>query len=108
MSKERKKSSSTEGARGNSSEGARVVVPMLPLREVIIFPHMVVPLFVGREKSIAALEAAITHKLDLFLCAQKDASVVNPGHEDLYEIGTLGTIIQLVKLPDNKIGRAHV
>ncbi|MGZ3652306.1 MAG: LON peptidase substrate-binding domain-containing protein, partial [Bdellovibrionota bacterium] len=70
MSKERKKSS--------SSEGARVVVPMLPLREVIIFPHMVVPLFVGREKSIAALEAAITHKLDLFLCAQKDASVVNP------------------------------
>jgi ATP-dependent Lon protease len=76
---------------------------MLPLREVIIFPHMVVPLFVGREKSIAALEAAITHKLDLFLCAQKDASVVNPGHGDLYEIGTLGTIIQLVKLPDNTV-----
>jgi len=95
MSKERKKSS--------SSEGARVVVPMLPLREVIIFPHMVVPLFVGREKSIAALEAAITHKLDLFLCAQKDASVVNPGHSDLYEIGTMGTIIQLVKLPDNTV-----
>jgi ATP-dependent Lon protease len=95
MSKERKKS--------NSSEGARVVVPMLPLREVIIFPHMVVPLFVGREKSIAALEAAITHKLDLFLCAQKDASVVNPGESDLYEIGTLGTIIQLVKLPDNTV-----
>jgi ATP-dependent Lon protease len=95
MSKERKKS--------NSSEGARVVVPMLPLREVIIFPHMVVPLFVGREKSIAALEAAITHKLDLFLCAQKDASVVNPGESDLYEIGTMGTIIQLVKLPDNTV-----
>jgi len=95
MSKDRKKSS--------SSEGARVVVPMLPLREVIIFPHMVVPLFVGREKSIAALEAAITHKLDLFLCAQKDASVVNPGHSDLYEIGTMGTIIQLVKLPDNTV-----
>ncbi len=95
MSKERKKS--------NSSEGAKIVVPMLPLREVIIFPHMVVPLFVGREKSIAALEAAITHKLDLFLCAQKDASVVNPGESDLYEIGTLGTIIQLVKLPDNTV-----
>jgi ATP-dependent Lon protease len=76
---------------------------MLPLREVIIFPHMVVPLFVGREKSIAALEAAITHKLDLFLCAQKDASVVNPGESDLYEIGTMGTIIQLVKLPDNTV-----
>jgi len=93
----------TRDKRKTSSEGAKIVVPMLPLREVIIFPHMVVPLFVGREKSIAALEAAITHKLDLFLCAQKDASVVNPGHNDLYEIGTLGTIIQLVKLPDNTV-----
>ena len=95
MTKERKKNI--------SSVGAKVVVPMLPLREVIIFPHMVVPLFVGREKSIAALEAAITHKLDLFLCAQKDASVVNPTQSDLYQIGTLGTIIQLVKLPDNTV-----
>ncbi|MGE3261582.1 MAG: endopeptidase La [Bacteriovoracia bacterium] len=86
-----------------SEAGAKIVVPMLPLREVIIFPHMVVPLFVGREKSIAALEAAITHKLDLFLCAQKDAGVVNPNEGDLYEIGTLGTIIQLVKLPDNTV-----
>lgn len=94
MTKERKKS---------NIEAAKVVVPMLPLREVIIFPHMVVPLFVGREKSIAALEAAITHKLDLFLCAQRDAGVVNPHQDDLYEIGTLGTIIQLVKLPDNTV-----
>lgn len=93
----------TREKRKSSSEGAKVVVPMLPLREVIIFPHMVVPLFVGREKSIAALEAAITHKLDLFLCAQKDASVVNPTEGDLYDIGTIGTIIQLVKLPDNTV-----
>ena len=93
----------TRDKKKSSSEGAKIVVPMLPLREVIIFPHMVVPLFVGREKSIAALEAAITHKLDLFLCAQKDASVVNPNQGDLYEIGTLGTIIQLVKLPDNTV-----
>ncbi len=93
----------TREKRKSSSVGAKIVVPMLPLREVIIFPHMVVPLFVGREKSIAALEAAITHKLDLFLCAQKDAGIVNPGTSDLYEIGTLGTIIQLVKLPDNTV-----
>jgi ATP-dependent Lon protease len=93
MSREKKK----------SGDGGKIVVPMLPLREVIIFPHMVVPLFVGREKSIAALEAAITHKLDLFLCAQKDAGVVNPNQSDLYEIGTMGTIIQLVKLPDNTV-----
>ncbi|MCO5143776.1 MAG: endopeptidase La [Oligoflexia bacterium] len=89
--------------KGSSSVGAKIVVPMLPLREMIIFPHMVVPLFVGREKSIAALEAAITHKLDLFLCAQKDAGVVNPNREDLYDVGTLATIIQLVKLPDNTV-----
>src|SRR3989344_2834530 len=83
--------------------GDTVTVPLLPLREVIIFPHMVVPLFVGREKSIAALEAAIQHKLDLFLCAQKDASVVNPKQGDIYKVGTLGTIVQLVKLPDNTV-----
>src|SRR3989338_8357142 len=83
--------------------GDTVTVPLLPLREVIIFPHMVVPLFVGREKSIAALEAAITHKLDLFLCAQKDAGVVNPGEDDIYTVGTLGQIVQLVKLTDNTV-----
>jgi ATP-dependent Lon protease len=92
MSKDKKK-----------NDQSKAVVPMLPLREVIIFPHMVVPLFVGREKSIAALEAAITHKLDLFLCAQKDAGVVNPGEDEIYQIGTMGTIIQLVKLPDNTV-----
>lgn len=97
MSKEKKKSD------GKFSLGTKAVIPMLPLREVIIFPHMVVPLFVGREKSIAALEAAITHKLDLFLCAQKDATVVNPSTKDIYEIGTIGSIIQLVKLPDNTV-----
>lgn len=86
-----------------SGNGMRHTVPLLPLREVIIFPHMVVPLFVGREKSIAALEAAIQHKLDLFLCAQKDASVVNPKQGDIYRIGTIGTIVQLVKLPDNTV-----
>lgn len=83
--------------------GEVLVVPLLPLREVIIFPHMVVPLFVGREKSIAALEAAIQNKLDLFLCAQKDASVVSPKQDDIYQVGTLGTIVQLVKLPDNTV-----
>ncbi len=85
------------------SEKKIFIVPMLPLREVIIFPHMVVPLFVGREKSIEALEAAIQNKLSLFLCAQKDASVVNPKQEDIYSMGTLGTIVQLVKLPDNTV-----
>ena len=77
--------------------------PLLPLRDVIIFPHMVVPLFVGREKSIAALEAASKNNNELFLVTQKDASVLNPDREDVHEIGTVVNIIQMLRLPDNTI-----
>ena len=79
------------------------LLPLLPLREVILFPHMVIPLFVARERSIAALEAAIQNRLDLFFCAQKDASIVNPKEDDIYTLGTLGNIVQIVKLPDNTV-----
>jgi ATP-dependent Lon protease len=78
-------------------------VPLLPLRDVIIFPHMVVPLFVGREKSINALEEAVTKKMDLFLVAQKQAGTVNPTDKDIYTVGTLGSILQILKLPDNTV-----
>ncbi|PIP89986.1 MAG: endopeptidase La [Bdellovibrionales bacterium CG12_big_fil_rev_8_21_14_0_65_38_15] len=77
--------------------------PLLPLRDVIIFPHMVVPLFVGREKSMAALEQASKNGNELFLVTQKDASVLNPDREDVYEIGTVVNIIQMLKLPDNTV-----
>ena len=77
--------------------------PLLPLRDVIIFPHMVVPLFVGREKSIAALEAASKNNNELFLVTQKDASVLNPDREDVHNIGTVVNIIQMLRLPDNTI-----
>ena len=77
--------------------------PLLPLRDVIIFPHMVVPLFVGREKSISALEAASKNNNELFLVTQKDASVLNPDREDVHEIGTVVNIIQMLRLPDNTI-----
>jgi len=77
--------------------------PLLPLRDVIIFPHMVVPLFVGREKSIAALEEAAKNDNELFLVTQKDASVLNPDREDIYEIGTVVNIIQMLRLPDNTV-----
>ena len=77
--------------------------PLLPLRDVIIFPHMVVPLFVGREKSIAALEAASKNNNELFLVTQKDASVLNPDREDVHDIGTVVNIIQMLRLPDNTI-----
>jgi ATP-dependent Lon protease len=78
-------------------------VPLLPLRDVIIFPHMVVPLFVGREKSINALEECVNKKLDLFLVAQRQATTVSPGESDIFQIGTLGTILQILRLPDNTV-----
>ena len=85
------------------SKTEKMVVPVLPLREVIVFPHMVVPLFVGREKSIHALEECVEKKKELFLVAQKQATTVNPTDKDIYQIGTLGTILQILRLPDNTV-----
>lgn len=84
-------------------KSTKVKVPLLPLRDVIIFPHMVVPLFVGREKSINALEECVNKKLDLFLVAQKQATTVSPGEKDIFSVGTLGTILQILRLPDNTV-----
>ena len=84
------------------SDGARTV-PMLPLRDIIVFPHMVVPLFVGRPKSIAALEKAMNTDKDLLLTAQKKAKTNDPEADEIYRVGTLSTIIQLLKLPDNTV-----
>jgi ATP-dependent Lon protease len=78
-------------------------VPLLPLRDIIVFPHMVVPLFVGREKSIAALEEAMKHDKDILLAAQKKAKTNEPVAEDIFGVGTLGTIIQLLRLPDGTV-----
>ncbi|MDD0853790.1 endopeptidase La [Halobacteriovorax sp. GB3] len=77
--------------------------PLLPLRDVIIFPHMVVPLFVGREKSIAALEEASKNNNELFLVTQRDPNILNPDREDLYNVGTVVNIIQMLRLPDNTV-----
>ena len=88
----------------NQYEGeGGVVVPLLPLRDIIVFPHMVVPLFVGRERSIAALEEAMSKEKDILLAAQINAKTNDPKEEDLYKIGTLGTIIQLLRLPDGTV-----
>jgi ATP-dependent Lon protease len=78
-------------------------VPLLPLRDIIVFPHMVVPLYVGRKKSVSALEHAMANDKDLLLVAQKRAKINDPSPEDMYEIGTLGTIIQLLRLPDSTV-----
>jgi len=78
-------------------------LPMLPLRDLIIFPHMMMPLFVGREKSINALEDAMSKQTDIVLAAQRDAKTNNPEPKDIYSIGTVGTIIQLLRLPDGTV-----
>lgn len=78
-------------------------LPMLPLRDLIIFPHMMMPLFVGREKSINALEEAMSKQTDIILAAQRDAKTNNPEAKDIYSIGTVGTIIQLLRLPDGTV-----
>ncbi len=78
-------------------------VPVLPLRDVVVYPHMVIPLFVGREKSIQALDVAMHGDKRIMLIAQKQADVDDPKVEDLYRIGTIATILQLLKLPDGTV-----
>ena len=78
-------------------------LPLLPLRDIIVFPHMVVPLFVGREKSIAALEHAMASDKTILLCAQKKAKTNEPTADDIFPVGTVGTLIQLLRLPDGTV-----
>jgi ATP-dependent Lon protease len=78
-------------------------IPVLPLRDVVVYPHMVIPLFVGREKSILALEAAMKGDKRIMLVAQRQAEVDDPKLDDLYKIGTIATILQLLKLPDGTV-----
>ena len=79
------------------------LVPILPLRDVVVYPHMVIPLFVGREKSIKALDAAMSDNKQILLVAQKSAEVDEPNTDEIHRIGTLSTILQLLKLPDGTI-----
>ena len=78
-------------------------IPILPLRDIVVFPHMIVPLFVGREKSVLALETVMAENKQILLLTQTDASTEEPSSDDLYRVGTLGTILQLLKLPDGTV-----
>ncbi len=80
-----------------------IILPLLPLRDIVVFPHMVAPLFVGREKSIQALEDAMERKTELFLSAQKDAKKDEPGERDIEGVGTISNILQLLRLPDGTV-----
>ena len=81
----------------------RRTVPLLPLRDIIVFPHMVSQLFVGRERSINALDAAMARDKDIFLAAQKNAKTNEPTPDDIFQVGTLGTVMQLLRLPDGTV-----
>ena len=79
------------------------VHPLLPLRDIVVFPYMVVPLFVGREKSIKAMEDALKKEKYLFLSAQKNPKTNAPSADDIFRVGTLGTVLQLLRLPDGTV-----
>jgi len=79
------------------------LLAVLPLRDIVVFPHMIVPLFVGREKSVRALEAVMKEDKQILLVAQKNASQDDPSIEDIYRVGTVSTILQLLKLPDGTV-----
>src|SRR3546814_3063820 len=95
--------SHTELETPDPGPGAGQVLPVLPLRDVVVFPHMVIPLFVGREKSIHALDLAMEGDKRILLLAQKSAETDDPEAGDLYEVGTLAQVLQLLKLPDGTI-----
>jgi ATP-dependent Lon protease len=78
-------------------------LPVLPLRDIVVFPQMIVPLFVGREKSVAALEAAMNDGRTVFLLSQKNPGDEDPGADELYDVGTLANVLQLLKLPDGTV-----
>ncbi|HBM90623.1 MAG TPA: endopeptidase La [Rhodospirillaceae bacterium] len=97
------------------SAPAGALYPILPLRDIVVFPHMIVPLFVGRDKSVRALEDVMEEDKHILLVTQKDASLDDPETKDLFEMGTIGTVLQLLKLPDGTVkvlveggGRARV
>ncbi len=86
-----------------AAQAAGELLPVLPLRDIVVFPHMIVPLFVGREKSVRALEAVMKEDKQILLVAQKNAAQDDPSADDIYRIGTVSTILQLLKLPDGTV-----
>ena len=77
--------------------------PVLPLRDIVVFPHMIVPLFVGRDKSVRALEAVMREDREILLATQRDAGEDEPGADDIHEVGVIANVLQLLKLPDGTV-----
>ena len=91
------------GDSNQSSNAPAHRIPLLPLRDILVFPSTVVPLFVGREKSIQALEQAMAANKEIMLAAQIKAKTNDPGPEDIYSVGTISSILQLLRLPDGTV-----
>ena len=87
----------------DESDAPGILLPLLPLRDIVVFPHMVAPLFVGREKSVNALANAMNKDKQVFLATQKKAKIDNPNERDISMVGTIGTVLQLLKLPDGTV-----
>ncbi|CAL4325474.1 endopeptidase La [Buchnera aphidicola] len=87
----------------NSERSERITIPVLPLRDVVVYPHMVIPLFVGRKKSIKCIETSMNNDKKIMLIAQKEASKDEPSKNDLFNIGTISSILQMLKLPDGTV-----
>src|SRR3954464_14619876 len=84
-------------------ETRSALYPVLPLRDIVVFPHMIVPLFVGREKSVRALEDVMKDDKQILLVTQKNAAQDDPSTSDIFTVGTIGTVLQLLKLPDGTV-----
>ena len=84
-------------------ENSSKILPLIPLRDIVVFPNMVAPLFVGRDKSVKALEDAMNNDKEIILVTQRDSAIDNPEYKDIYEVGTLGKILQLLRLPDGTV-----
>ena len=84
-------------------ENSSKILPLIPLRDIVVFPNMVAPLFVGRDKSVKALEDAMNNEKEIILVTQRDSVIDDPAYKDIYEVGTLGKILQLLRLPDGTV-----
>lgn len=89
--------------KNQESEAAREILPLLPLRDIVVFPHMVAPLFVGRNKSVSALSSAMNKDKRIFLATQTNAGVDNPSEKDISRVGVIGSVLQLLRLPDGTV-----
>src|ERR1700729_885411 len=105
MADNAKKTEKTEKTETEKTEelNAVAIAPVLPLRDIVVFPHMIVPLFVGREKSVRALEEVMNEEKQILLLTQKNAADDDPNTDGLHRIGTMATVLQLLKLPDQTV-----